>query len=114
MDATGDMVQCDQFLGCEDWVMSAILDVGLLDRWKREEEGNRRLSFCELANRAKRLEDCLKNGIRELSAKTSGSSDAFSSITRIYTSSTLTYLAIVFLEPLSSSKNYPTSIFSPV
>ncbi|UDD64221.1 hypothetical protein AFCA_011462 [Aspergillus flavus] len=92
MDATCDMVQCDQFLGCENWVMSAILDVGLLDRWKREEEGNRRLSFRELANRAKRLEDCLENGIRELSAKTSGSSDAVSSITRIYASSTLTYL----------------------
>ncbi|KAB8278382.1 fungal-specific transcription factor domain-containing protein [Aspergillus minisclerotigenes] len=92
MDATCDMVQCDQFLGCENWVMSAILDVGLLDRWKREEEGNRRLSFRELASRAKRLEDCLENGIRELSAKTSGSSDAVSSITRIYASSTLTYL----------------------
>ncbi|PIG85595.1 hypothetical protein AARAC_007318 [Aspergillus arachidicola] len=92
MNAACDMVQCDQFLGYENWVMPAILDASLLDRWKRKEEANRRLSFRELANRAKRLEDCLENGVRELSSKTSSSSDAVSSITRIYASSTLTYL----------------------
>ncbi|KNG86356.1 hypothetical protein ANOM_004716 [Aspergillus nomiae NRRL 13137] len=92
MDSTYDMVQCHQFLGCENWVLSAILDVGMLDRWKREEEENRRLSFRELANRAKRVEDSLENGIRALSAKTTSSPDAVIYITRIYASSTLTYL----------------------
>ncbi|KAB8220793.1 fungal-specific transcription factor domain-containing protein [Aspergillus novoparasiticus] len=127
MNATCDMVQCDQFIGCENWVMSTILDIGLLDRWKRKEEANRRLSFQELANRAKRLEDCLENGIRELSSKTPGSSDAVASITRIYASSTLAYLHSVVsgLNPdLSEMRNsvsrtielfnnYPTGIFSP-
>ncbi|KAL3470715.1 fungal-specific transcription factor domain-containing protein [Aspergillus californicus] len=92
MDAPQEMIQCDQFLGCENWVMSAILEVGLLDRWKREEEDNRRLSFRELANRAKRVEDCLETGIRVLSVKASDSADAVNTITRIYASSSLTYL----------------------
>lgn len=98
MDGTGayDMIRCDQFIGCQNWVMSAILDVGILDRWKRGEEENGRLSLRELAVRAKAIEDALENGTRQLSSSSSSSpSEAVSTITGIYATATLTYLHTV-------------------
>jgi hypothetical protein len=87
MDHHAGLIQIDQVIGCKNWVLSTILEVGILDQWKRDEQTNHRLSMKELTRRATSIEIMLEGGIKELSG--SGVVDI---VTSIYATSTLTYL----------------------
>ncbi|KAF5866590.1 hypothetical protein ETB97_010683 [Aspergillus alliaceus] len=87
MDNHAGLIQMDQIIGCKNWVMSTILDVGILDQWKREELSHFRLSMKELTRRATSIEMVLESGIKE--ARSGGVVDI---VTSIYATSALTYL----------------------
>lgn len=87
MDDHAGLIQIDQIVGCRNWVISAILDVGMLDKWKREEQDNHRLSLKELSRRAMSIEGVLENGIQEAAGGA-----LVDIVTSIYTTLTLTYL----------------------
>lgn len=89
MDQSG-LIQMDQIMGCKNWVMLAILEVGILDKWKREEQEHGRLSLKQLTGRAMAIEAILESGLREASG--GATADL---ITSIYATSTLTYLHTV-------------------
>nr|CBY93782.1 TRI10 protein [Trichoderma brevicompactum] len=86
----GRLIQMDQMMGCRNWVMLAILEIGTLDKWKREEQENRRLSLKALTSRAMAIEGVLESGLREASG-----SALVDLITSIYATSALTYLHTV-------------------
>lgn len=73
------LIQTEQVIGCKNWVMSAILEVGILDQWKRKEQINHRLSMKELTRRAIAVEMLLEDGI-----KGSGGGGVVDIVTRIY------------------------------
>ncbi|RYP42842.1 hypothetical protein DL768_010195 [Monosporascus sp. mg162] len=89
MDQDG-MIQMDQIIGCKNWVLLAILEVGELDKWKREEQHNHRLSLKDLGTRAMAIEGMIETGLRE-----SSGSALVDLITSIYATSTLTYMHTV-------------------
>lgn len=89
MDQPG-LIQMEQIMGCKNWVMEAILEVGMLDRWKREEQEHRRLSLKALAKRALAIEDLIESGLKETIGI--GLVDR---ITNIYATSALTYMHTV-------------------
>ena len=84
------MIQMDQVIGCKNWVLSAILEVGELDKWKREEMKYHRLSLKDLRNRSMAIEGLIESGLRE-----SSMSALVDTITKIYATSTLTYMHTV-------------------
>ncbi|KAF5865507.1 hypothetical protein ETB97_003350 [Aspergillus alliaceus] len=81
------LIQTEQVIGCKNWVVSAILAVGILDQWKRKEQINHRLSMKALTRRAIAVEMLLEDGI-----KGSGGGGVVDIVTSIYATSTLTYL----------------------
>jgi hypothetical protein len=87
MDDHAGLIRIDQIVGCRNWVMSAILDVSMLDKWKQEEQDNHQLSLKELTHRAMSVESVLENGIQEAAGGA-----LVDIVTSIYTTSTLTYL----------------------
>ncbi|RYO75585.1 hypothetical protein DL766_001830 [Monosporascus sp. MC13-8B] len=89
MDQDG-MIQMNQIIGCKNWVFLAILEVGELDKWKREEQENHRLSLKDLGTRAMAIEGMIETGLRE-----SSGSALVDLITSIYATSTLTYMHTV-------------------
>ncbi|RYP10995.1 hypothetical protein DL764_000292 [Monosporascus ibericus] len=89
MDQDG-MIQMDQTIGCKNWVLLAILQVGELDKWKREEQENHRLSLKDLGTRAMAIEGMIENGLRE-----SSGSALVDLVTSIYATSALTYMHTV-------------------
>ena len=84
------IIQLEQITGCQNWVMLAILEVGALDKWKREETENRRLSMKTLARRAMDIEMLVENGLKE-----SSGNPVIDLTTSIYATSVLTYMHTV-------------------
>lgn len=84
------MIQMDQIIGCKNWVLLAILEVGELDKWKREEMEHHRLSLKELGNRSMAIEGLIETGLRE-----SSGSALVDLVTSIYATSALTYMHTV-------------------
>ncbi|KEY64038.1 Tri10 [Stachybotrys chartarum IBT 7711] len=84
------MIQMDQIIGCKNWVLLAILEVGELDKWKRVEQEHHRLSLKDLGNRATVIEEMIETGLRE-----SSGSALVDLVTSIYATSTLTYMHTV-------------------
>ncbi|KAB2571846.1 ustiloxin B cluster transcription factor ustR [Lasiodiplodia theobromae] len=50
------IIQLDQLTGCANWVLSHILAIAALDRWKKDQQRSHRLSLRELAARAAAIE----------------------------------------------------------
>ncbi|KAG8672646.1 Trichothecene biosynthesis transcription regulator tri10 [Fusarium poae] len=85
------LIQMDEVLGCKNWAMLTILEVGKLDRWKRQEQEHNRLSLKTLARRAMMIEDMLTEELQRLPT----SETLPDLITRIYAASITTYLHTV-------------------
>lgn len=58
-----------EIMGCEDWVMSTILEISILDDWKREMISRGTLSRRELSHRADYLEERLNAGLAVILAR---------------------------------------------
>ena len=54
-------------IGCESWVLVAILDATFLEIWKQNQESQGNLSIRELVSRAEKIESVLEQGIERLS-----------------------------------------------
>ena len=54
-------------IGCESWILVAILDATLLEIWKRNLEAQGNLSIRELVSRAEKTESVLEQGIERIS-----------------------------------------------
>lgn len=54
-------------IGCESWILVAILDATALEIWKRDQEAQGNLSIRELVSRAEKIESVLEQGIENLS-----------------------------------------------
>ena len=54
-------------IGCESWILIAILDATSLEIWKRDQEAQGNLSIRELVSRAEKIESVLEQGIEKLS-----------------------------------------------
>ena len=54
-------------IGCESWILVAILDTSTLEIWKRDQEAQGNLSIRELVSRAEKIESVLEQGIENLS-----------------------------------------------
>jgi hypothetical protein len=84
-------MQLDELLGCRNWAMLTILEVGKLDRWKRQEQEHNRLSLKTLARRSMAIEDMVTDELqRSPTPETLGDL-----ITHIYAASITTYLHTV-------------------
>ena len=85
------LMQLDELLGCRNWAMLTILEVGKLDRWKRQEQEHNRLSLKTLARRSMEIEDMVAEELqRSPTPETLGDL-----ITHIYAASITTYLHTV-------------------
>jgi len=85
------LMQLDELLGCRNWAMLTILEVGKLDRWKRQEQEHNRLSLKTLARRSLAIEDMVTDELqRSPTPETLGDL-----ITHIYAASITTYLHTV-------------------
>ncbi|RGP67092.1 regulatory [Fusarium sporotrichioides] len=85
------LIQLEEVLGCKNWAMLTILEVGKLDRWKRQEQEHNRLSLKTLAMRAMIIEDMLTDELQKLPT----SETLPDLITHIYAASIATYLHTV-------------------
>jgi C6 transcription factor Pro1 len=81
------LIQMEKITGCKNWVLLAILQVGELDKWKREEQEHHRLSLKDLGTRATAIEGMIETGLRE-----SSGGALTDLVTSIYATSTLTYM----------------------
>nr|AAM48815.1 regulatory protein [Fusarium asiaticum] len=85
------LIQLDEVMGCRNWTMLTILEVGKLDRWKRQEQEHNRLSLKTLARRAMMIEDMLSDELQRLPTDET----LPDLITQIYAASIMTYLHTV-------------------
>jgi len=99
-------IDLGSLFGCANQVMILILEIALLDNWKKEAEKNRQLSMVELVKRGAKIEERLQQEIKDLeSVESLGLSSEGNSgntlsasrneITNIFTLSALTYLNVV-------------------
>ena len=54
-------------IGCESWILVAILDATDLETWKQKQEAQGGLSIRELVSRAEKIESILEQGIEKVS-----------------------------------------------
>lgn len=59
-------------IGCESWILVAILDATSLEIWKRNQEAEGNLSIRELVSKADKIESVLEQGIEKISTILSG------------------------------------------
>jgi hypothetical protein len=59
-------IELDEMMGCQSWIMLAILEISGLESWRRSQIERGSLSVIQLAQRATRLNDKLVNGIDEI------------------------------------------------
>ncbi len=59
-------------IGCESWILVAILDATFLETWKQHQEAQGNLSIRELVSRAEKIESVLEQGIEKLSTVLQG------------------------------------------
>lgn len=88
-----------EIMGCEDQVMTAILDIAILDDWKKKNKNSGTLSFRDLARRADVIEARLNNAltafIASKSLSESGMDKVKSMVTEIFIHGSFTFLHVV-------------------
>ncbi|KKY27596.1 putative regulatory protein [Diplodia seriata] len=101
------MMQLEQLTGCENWVVSHMVDIGALDEWKKEMQATQRLSLRDLVARAAAIEGPLTKaaaarlGSTESVAARVGGLDAHrkanrrTCVTHLFALAALTYLHVV-------------------
>jgi hypothetical protein len=93
-------IELASLFGCTNRVVSLILEIVLLDNWKKEAEKSRKMSMVEVVRRAAKIEPLLQQQIADLqSSSTESSRNTLSAsqreITNIFSLSALTYLHVV-------------------
>ena len=93
-------IHLETLTGCQNWAISYILEVSMLDSWRKEAERSRQLSIVELARRGgeieKRLRQRLADSENNLSMKLFELTPAPTcEITNLFALSTMTYLHVV-------------------
>lgn len=99
-------INLEDLFGCENRVVSLILDVVHLDNWRKRNENTYQLSMVELVKRGAKIEDNIsqyiesiessKNLVSDVSGRRSNTlSTAQTEITAIFALSALTYLHVV-------------------
>ena len=103
----------ERLFGYATWLLVLLLEVVLLDNWKKEAEKDRKLSMVELVQRGAKIESLLQQKLRDLDAtfplgshqlENSGTTSTDftatqTEITRIFALSVLTYLHVVVSGP---------------
>ena len=103
-------IHLETLIGCENWAMIFILEICLLDNWKREAETTSELSDVELAKRGRQIEERLRDRIADIEstppkATYSGytvripSANTNTEITKIFALAAMTYLHVVVSGP---------------
>jgi hypothetical protein len=98
-------IHLENLIGCRNWAMIFILEISLLDKWKKEAEKAHRLSITELTKRGSQIEERLRKMltdienkplIRSFSRNTERlSMSTYTEITKIFALSAMTYLHVV-------------------
>ena len=99
-------IHLESFVGCRNWALILILEISLLDSWKKDAEDAHRLSIVELARRGGQIEERLREKLADidempLTAASSvhtfgaGSASTQTQITKIFALSAMTYLHVV-------------------
>ena len=104
-------VRLEQLMGCQNWVMAIIMDIGILDDWKKHMRTKKCLSTRELVSRATAIETGLKSQIaknllevQDLVERAQGTNRITKStkraqligcLTYIFARSALTYLYVI-------------------
>ncbi len=99
-------INLQRLFGCSNRILGDIFDIVHLDSWKKEVEKTRQLSMVELVKRGARIEENIRQDIRDLEAKDSVESDLLiddrgnlsavqTEITRVFASSAQIYLHVV-------------------
>jgi hypothetical protein len=110
LDAGLGYIHLDKLMGCENWAMLLIMDIAVLDEWKKSSQVSGKLSMRQLVSRGaqieKRLEDGLEKnsgtigGFTEHSMTSNANSLGYDSeyircvLTRIFACSALVYLHV--------------------
>jgi hypothetical protein len=119
-------IQLDKLMGCENWAMLLIMDIAVLNEWKKNSQASGKLSMRQLVSRGvqieKRLEDELEKntstigGFREHPMPSNANSMESDSeyiscvITRIFACSALVYLHVVVSGPYPVLPEIRTSV----
>lgn len=60
-----ERIQLCKLMGCKNWVMVLIMEIAILDDWKKTSQESGKLSMRELARRARTIEDRLTVGMKK-------------------------------------------------
>lgn len=98
-------INLEGVLGCRNSVIQLILEISLLDRWKKDSQAARKLSILGLAKRSERIEARLVQELTDLDKESatvgqdqnldSSGTAAVTEISRIFALSAITYLHVV-------------------
>jgi len=100
-------IDLGSLFGCSNRVMALILEIVLLDNWKRDTEKSYQLSIVELVKRGTKIEERLRQETRDLEDRESFASNLdFSGSTLLTSQAEITYIfalsAITFLHVVVS------------
>lgn len=90
-------VNLTKVIGCENWVLVMILEISILDTWKKHAESTHTLSTIELVRRGEQIESFLRDKLDHLERQSS--MDIRVQAARIFALSALTYLYVVVSGP---------------
>ncbi|KAF2667158.1 hypothetical protein BT63DRAFT_331157 [Microthyrium microscopicum] len=88
-------------LGCEDWIMTTLLDIAVLKDWKQKMQSAGTLSLRELSRRADILDERLGDGIRAMAA-TESNARTFNEKQQRIINNTMIHGSLLFLSAVTS------------
>lgn len=116
-------ISLEMHTGCRDSVMALILEISLLDKWKKEAQGANRLSFVELVKRGDVLQNRLRQELAEIDPKenpwatresSSVSADTHPEICKLFILSAITYLQVVISGPYPEVTEVAESVLATI
>ena len=93
-----DSLQLDKVMGCQNWVMITILEIAILESWKRAINPRDTLALQDFLDQAMRLQYSLETGIANLLHARVGLTNLDldgNLVTEIFADAALTYLHVV-------------------
>lgn len=116
-------ISLERHTGCRDSVMALILEISLLDKWKKEAQGANRLSFVELVKRGDVLQNRLRQELAEIDTKSNPwttresspvATDTHPEISKLFILSAITYLHVVISGPYPEVAEIAESVLATV
>lgn len=101
----GSSIDLESMMGCQNWAMKCIGDLGVLDEWKISALAVETFDADEFETRCNRIEDELENGLEALQMavlKETSTPTRDSLVTRIFTTAALVQLHIIKADVSSS------------